>query len=113
MTPWTPVSVNTPICNAANLAPACDSVASTINSALVVELNNNAGTAQKALFFGQPAQDENAFFEVWFALDRFKRWQSLYGNEDMPQGWSEGFKEYMRIAWMARASLHVTKEQSV
>jgi hypothetical protein len=28
-------------------------VASTINSALVVELNNNAGTAQKALFFGQ------------------------------------------------------------
>jgi hypothetical protein len=53
--------------------------------------------------------DEEALFEVWFNLDRVKRWRALYGNDPMPDDWGEGFKEPARNAWLSRASLHVTQ----
>lgn len=56
--------------------------------------------------------DEDGFFEVWYSLDRLKRWRALYGNDDMPDRWGDGFKAHMLNAWTSRASLHVTHATS-
>jgi hypothetical protein len=51
--------------------------------------------------------DEDAFFEVWFQMQRRDHWKSLCPNEPFPEEWGNGFKGVMRKAWMGRASLHV------
>jgi len=52
--------------------------------------------------------DEEAFFEVWFNLERRKHWDRLYPKETFHENWGLADKSAMRIAWMARASLHVS-----
>ena len=58
--------------------------------------------------------DEEAFFEVWFQLERQKSWERSRIPSDAknpPEGWSMGLRGWMLEGWMARASLHVTAPQ--
>jgi hypothetical protein len=54
--------------------------------------------------------DEDALFEVWWALHRTKRWRETrpdMGPEPSP-GYMEGLKDTAKLGWMARANMHVT-----
>jgi len=53
--------------------------------------------------------DENAMFEVWFALERKRRWEKHNWDRgpEPSEAYLTGFKEHMREGWMARAGLHV------
>lgn len=54
--------------------------------------------------------DEEAFFGIWWALYRTKRWRKIrpdMGPEPSP-GYLAGLEETAKLGWMARASLHVT-----
>jgi hypothetical protein len=53
-------------------------------------------------------KDEEAFFEVWFQLQRREHFKSLYPTEAFHENWGLGSHDAMLKAWMARASLHVT-----
>jgi hypothetical protein len=56
--------------------------------------------------------DEEAFFEVWFQLERRKSWERSRipsDPKDPPKLWSMGLRTWMLEGWMARASLHVTQ----
>lgn len=53
--------------------------------------------------------DEEAMFEVWWALYRTKRWREIrpdMGPEPSP-GYLEGIKPYALLGWTARAGTHV------
>lgn len=46
-------------------------------------------------------------FEVFFQLDRQKRFKEHYPDETMPTEWSMARRSDMLAGWLARASLHV------
>ena len=56
---------------------------------------------------------EDAFFEVWWALYRRKRWQKI--RPDMGSKPSEdyllGLKNTAKLGWMARAMLNSTQSK--
>jgi len=53
--------------------------------------------------------DEEAFFEVWFHMQRRLDWDKRFPGEKFHEDWGTGFKSEMFKAWMARASLHVSQ----
>lgn len=53
-------------------------------------------------------KDEEAFFEVWFQLQRHDDWKRKYPTEAFHENWGLGDHGAMLAAWKARAGLHVT-----
>lgn len=53
-------------------------------------------------------RDEEAFFEVWFQLQRHESWKKLYPDERFHENWGSAAHGDMLKAWMARAFFHVT-----
>lgn len=58
--------------------------------------------------------DEEAMFEVWWALYRSKRWKEARPDSgDTPSiHYMEGFKSSAKLGWMARSGTHVTYSRS-
>lgn len=52
--------------------------------------------------------DEEAFFEVWFQLQRHQEWKRLYPDEQFRENWGMGFRDAMWKGWHARAGFHVS-----
>lgn len=59
------------------------------------------------------SKDEDLFFEIYWAMRKRKSWErGLLPSEagkPCPEAWGDGFKHDAREAWMARASLHVSR----
>jgi hypothetical protein len=53
-------------------------------------------------------RDEEAFFEVWFQLQRHQDWERKYPGEPFHENWGMASHDAMLQGWMARAGLHVS-----
>ena len=56
--------------------------------------------------------DEEAFFEVWFQLQRHQDWKRKYPGEPFHENWGMAAHDAMLQAWMARAGMHVSYARS-
>lgn len=56
--------------------------------------------------------DEEAFFEVWFQLQRHESWKKLYPTEAFHEQWGIAARSDMLKAWMARGSMHVVRPRT-
>ena len=59
------------------------------------------------------AYEEEPFFEIYWALRQKRSWErglmADEKNKPVPAEWGNGFKSEARDAWMARASLHISR----
>lgn len=54
------------------------------------------------------AKDEEAFFEVWFQMQRRKHFESLYPGDPFREGWGMGYRSAMLEGWLGRANFRVS-----